>query len=458
MSTIPIGRRPRHVRRPETDGDEIDENADRGTLAAGTRLGSYRIEHLIAEGGMGSVYEAVHVILPRRAAIKVLHKYLLGKWSARERLFQEARILEAFCHPGLVKIFDAGILDDERPWLAMEYLEGLTVAHRIELHGKLDPLEVIDILGHTASALEAAHQAGVIHRDLKPENIMLVRAAGGTAVRVIDWGIARVHGEPTGKLTRANMTPGTPLYMSPEQARGKAVDGRSDIYTLGVIATEALTGVPPFEGESPLDVVVQHLTAEPPSLRSRRADLPEALDQLILAMLAKEPSDRPSLPAIRERLDAIGCALRADYEDVSIEMELDVDGDTDELIDSLEAIDAPLLGRPRWTPQSQPIVPGEGSDVVAGEITARPSRRRQAGSAETLGLVVTTLLTGIMLAVALMLPAFELGRGDVRSLAATASHTSALDRHTERHDHVNIAGAPSNVATSHAVDVAHHLQ
>jgi serine/threonine protein kinase len=436
----------------------VDENGDRGTLAAGTRLGSYRIEHLIAEGGMGSVYEAVHVILPRRAAIKVLHKYLLGKWSARERLFQEARILEAFCHPGLVKIFDAGVLEDERPWIAMELLEGLTVAQRIELHGKLDPLEVIEILGHTAAALEAAHRSGVIHRDLKPENIMLCRAACGTAVRVIDWGIARVDSEPTGRLTRANMTPGTPLYMSPEQARGKAVDGRSDIYTLGVIATEALTGVPPFEGESPLDVVVQHLTAEPPSLRSRRPELPAALDQLVLEMLAKEPSDRPSLSTIRERLDEIATAVRADYEEVSIEMELDVDSDTDELIESLEAIDAPLLGRPRWTPPSQPIVPGDGRDTVAGEIVARPARRRQAGSAETLGLIVTTLLTGIMLAVALMLPAFELGRSDVRSLAATASHTSALDRHTERTDHVNIAGEVANVATTQVVDVAHHLQ
>jgi serine/threonine protein kinase len=456
MSTLPIGRRPRHLRRSEPDDDEVDEKADRGLLAPGTRVGSYRIERQIADGGMGTVYEAVHVILPRRAAIKVLHRYLLGKWAARERLFQEARILELLCHPGLVEILDAGVLDDERPWIAMELLEGLTVAQRIELHGKLDTLEVIDILGRTAAALEAAHRAGVIHRDLKPENIMLCRGPGGTEVRVIDWGIARIHGDTSPRLTRANMTPGTPLYMSPEQARGKAIDGRSDIYTLGVIACEALTGQPPFAGETPLDVVVQHLTAEPPELRSRRPELPEALDQLVLAMLAKDPGDRPSLAEIREELDEIAAAIRADYEDVSIEMEIDVEVDADE--PTLEAFEAPLLGRTRWTPPSQPIVPGNGRDVVAGEILARPHRRNQAGKAETLGLVVTTLLTGIMLAVALALPAFELGRRDVRSLAATASHTSALDRHTERVEHVNIAGDGANVATSHVADLAHPLQ
>jgi serine/threonine protein kinase len=377
---------------------------------------------------MGTVYEAVHEVLPRRAAIKVLHGYLLGKWAARERLFQEARILDALDHPGLVSIFDAGVLDDDRPWIAMEYLEGLTVAQRLELRGRLDPSEVIEILDLTAAALEAAHRAGVIHRDLKPENIMLCRPGERGTVRVIDWGIARLAAEPSGRLTRANMTPGTPLYMSPEQARGKAVDGRSDIYTLGVIACEALTGQPPFSGETPLDVVIQHLTEDPPSLRSRRAELPEALDRLVLSMLAKEPGARPSIPVIRETLAAIAAgAPDTDYEDVSIEMEVDVDIDeaTDEVIESL------LLGPTRWTPQSQPIVPRAGRPAVAGEI---------------------------VLAFALALPALELGRGDVRSLAETASHTGALDRHTERWDHVNIAGQVANAATSHGDDVARHLQ
>jgi serine/threonine-protein kinase len=130
-----------------------------------------------------------------------------------------------------VRIYDVGMLDDDRPWIAMELVEGVTLAQRLTVHGHLSPLEVISILDGAAAALDAAHAKGVIHRDLKPENIMLTRGAGGLAVKVIDWGIARVQGEQTGRLTRANMTPGTPLYMSPEQARGKAIDGRSDIYS-----------------------------------------------------------------------------------------------------------------------------------------------------------------------------------------------------------------------------------
>ena len=452
MSTVPIGKRPRH-RSPvpeEIDDDVDDERADRGLLPVGALVGGYRVERPLADGGMATVYDAVHTVLPRRAAIKVLHRHLLGKWAARERLFQEARILEALQHPGIVKIYDAGVLDDDRPWIAMELVEGPTVAERLTLHRRLDAIEVIDLLDHTVAALEAAHKNGVIHRDLKPENIILCRSPSGIAVRVVDWGIARVLGEQNGRLTRANMTPGTPLYMSPEQARGKPVDGRSDIYTLGVIACEALTGVPPFVGESPLDVVVQHLTAEPPSLRSRRPELPESLERLVLEMLAKEACDRPSIATIRARLAEIAVELRdAAYEDLSIEMEIDLD-------DPPEPAPLPRrLARPRWTP---PIVPTSPRAAVAGEIVppAGPrARNRQAGKAETLALVISTLLTALMLAAALALPAFQLGRPPVRSLSTAASHAGALDRHTERVEPaVDLAKRP----TSQRIGVAHRLQ
>jgi serine/threonine-protein kinase len=345
---------------------------------------------------MGTVYEAVHVVLPRRAAIKVLHRHLLDKWAARERLFQEARILEELDHPGVVKIYDVGVLDDERPWIAMELLEGLTVAQRLTVRGKLDALEVIDLLDRALAALEVAHRAGVIHRDLKPENIVLCRTSCGPAVRVIDWGIARVAAEPPGRFTRTNMTLGTPLYMSPEQARGKHLDGASDVYALGVIAYEVLTGLPPFTGDSPLDVVIQHLTVPPPPLRTRRAEVPASLDRLVLAMLEKEPRRRPSIGAIRAELAVIADDLRdASYEEVSIELEIEIDDDVDT---------SPYLAGPRWTPLAQPIVPRPGHLAVAGEIGAR-----------------------------------------------------GLDRHTERQNLAPVAGEAANPATSPGVRVARDL-
>jgi eukaryotic-like serine/threonine-protein kinase len=385
------------------DDDLETDPIDRGVLGRGTIVGSYRIERLIAEGGMGSVYEAVHAVLPRRVAIKVVHRHLLDSWSARERLFQEARILEALDHAGLVRLYDAGLLGDEsRPWLAMELLDGVTLAQCITVHGKMAPLEVVEVLDQVAAALDTAHQIGVVHRDLKPENVIIHRDGDELVCKVIDWGIARVSGVPSGRLTAANMTPGTPLYMSPEQARGKLVDGRSDIYTLGVIASEALAGEPPFQGDSPLDVVVQHLTIEPPVLRGR-VDIPAELDELILEMLAKEPEDRPSLPEVRHRLAAVAAALRApprgvddDYEEMTLEIELVADPR------------GAALPAPAWTPPRVIASTGDRHEA-AGEIrTTRRLRRSQLGRSDLPGLIVTALLTAVMLALALALPAFEL--------------------------------------------------
>jgi serine/threonine protein kinase len=339
-----------------SDEEEPDfEYGDRGELAPGTLVGSYRIERALAEGGMAMIYEAVHTILKRHAAIKVMHKFLEGKWATRERLLQEARILDAIDHPGVVRIYEAGELADGRAWLAMELIEGVTLSQRITVHGALDALEVVNVLAETAGALAAAHAGGVVHRDLKPENLILTRKDGRLAVKVIDWGIARIEDEADRRLTRQNMTPGTPYYMSPEQARGKPVDGRSDIYTLGVIATEALTGALPFEGDSALDVVVKHLTAEPPTLRSRMPELPEALDRLVLAMLRKDPAMRPSLEQVQERLEALAVELRE--EEISVEIEIDVDVDDDEPAPS---------PRMRWTPNGVPSVDEDG--VIVGEI------------------------------------------------------------------------------------------
>jgi serine/threonine-protein kinase len=379
-----------------------DAQDDRGVLAVGTMVGMYRIERAIAEGGMATVYEGAHCILPRRAAIKVLHRHLLGKWGARERLFQEARILDSLDHPGLVRLHDAGILDDNRPWLAMELLEGATLAQLISVHRQLETVEVCDLLGKVAVALDAAHSAGIVHRDLKPENIIIVRKDGELRSKIVDWGIARIDCDPSTRITRADMTPGTPLYMSPEQARGKTLDGKSDVYALGVIAFEALTGRLPFEGESPLDIVIQHLTAEPPLVRDRRADVPVALETLIATMLRKEPENRPTLAEVEVALLAIREGRAAD-------VEIDVDVDDEEITMEIEIemeADAPLLSM-RWTPEAPcyAIVKSDEQPFVSGEIVDLPRRRSgQSGKADVLGLAFTAMVTALMLAAAIALP------------------------------------------------------
>src|SRR5690349_2996370 len=160
---------------------------DRGVLASGTLVGSYVIERELADGGMGTIYEATHRILRRRVALKVLHRHLLEHCAAAERLTQEARILEDVQHSGVVGVHDAGYLADGRPWLAMELLTGITLAQRLERARRLDVREVVTILRSLVETLGVAHARGVVHRDLKPDNIIVVKGGNGSQVKLIDW-------------------------------------------------------------------------------------------------------------------------------------------------------------------------------------------------------------------------------------------------------------------------------
>jgi serine/threonine protein kinase len=277
-------------------------------LAPGSLVGDWRIDGKIGEGGMGSVHAATHPVIGKRAAIKVVRSEMLRSPGMAERFVQEARAANQIDHPSVVDIFDIGQLADGRPYLVMELLRGRTLGERME-QGRMSPLDAIDVLQQIADALVAAHAHGVIHRDLKPDNIYLNDGpSGAVVVKIVDWGIAKLRDDQAPRsvsLTTSGVILGTPQYVSPEQARGKNLDERSDIYSLGVIAYEMFLEGPPFVAESVADMVSMHLREPPPPPSDVWPDIPPQLEALLLAMLEKDVAARPTLVTIMETLRSV---------------------------------------------------------------------------------------------------------------------------------------------------------
>ncbi len=247
---------------------------------------------------MGSVYLAEHPGIGRRVAVKVLHKNYTRDEHLLARFLNEARAANAIRHPNIIEILDSGMLADGTPFLVMELLEGESLGTRLRQNGALPIAKAVDFAYQTASALGAAHAKGIVHRDLKPDNLFVVPDLHDTnreRIKVLDFGIAKLQqGSVADSVkTRTGTLMGTPIYMSPEQCRGtRTVDHRSDIYSLGVIFYEMLVGQPPFVSEGFGDLVNMHLNVPPASARSKRAEIPLALDALVMKMLAKNPEDR----------------------------------------------------------------------------------------------------------------------------------------------------------------------
>jgi serine/threonine-protein kinase len=279
-------------------------------LMGSTIDGRYEVIELLGEGGMGRVYSVLHTGLGRLFALKALRRELARDEELSQRFIREAKAMASVRHPHIVEITDFGRLPDNVPYFVMEMLVGETLAQVIKDTGCVPVARGIPILEQVASALAAAHEAGVVHRDLKPENIFLVgsgkgRDADGTSpassgrgrnleddVRVVDFGAAKIIG--SSQVTRNGVVFGTPYYMSPEQASGAQVDTRTDIYSLGVIMYEMFTGKVPFEGDTYMNVLTQHIFAEPdyPSVRSPMGTSLGALDQVTLTCMAKKPEKR----------------------------------------------------------------------------------------------------------------------------------------------------------------------
>jgi streptogramin lyase len=257
------------------------------TLGIGSEVLGYRVEALAGQGGMGVVYRALDQRLKRTVALKLIAPDLALDERFRERFARESELAMALEHPNVVPIYDAGEFD-ERLYLVMRFVEGTDLRSLLRAEGALEPGRAVAIVSQIANALDAAHVRGLVHRDVKPSNVLL---DVDEHVYLADFGLTRRSGESSAPSGDARSL-GTPAYLAPEQIEGRAIDGRADVYSLGCLIYECLTGAPPFAGSSRLAVAWAHLEEEPPRPTRQNVELPDAIDEVVRRAMAKAPDDR----------------------------------------------------------------------------------------------------------------------------------------------------------------------
>ncbi len=368
----------------------------------GTDLdGRYHIEDLLGKGGMGAVMRARHLFMDQEVAIKVLRPTLASDPNAARRFVREARGTLKVESEHAVKVLDFAITDDGLLYMVLELLDGRTVGAEIYDDGALPLRRALRIARQVCDALGAAHRVGLVHRDLKPDNIMLVRRGGDPDhVKVLDFGLAKVMEHAGNRalsmaaLTQGDIVFGTPDYMAPEQALGQPLDGRADLYALGVTLFEMLTGRPPFIGQ-PMAVLADHVRTPPPTVRSMAPtlDVPAEVERLVARCLAKDPAARPPTAA----------ALAAEI--AAIEHQLGVAGRRGANVETLDltvdAVAAALATRPVPPPAAAAPRPHPASGTVTGPWSPtddEPARRNRA----PVVVLAVALIAAAILVVAVM--------------------------------------------------------
>ncbi len=359
------------MNKPDPSRSSMDTSASWGQLDAaprgrdltGANLGDFQVERLLGRGGMGEVYLARQLSLNREVALKVLRPDLLTNPTYIARFEAESWSAAKLNHPNIVHIYTVGISEGLR-FIAMEYVQGTNLREYLTRKGTPELLQAISIMRQAGAAVGAAGEVGLVHRDIKPENLLLTRKG---QVKVADFGLCRDLDSDRHHVTQTGITLGTPLYMSPEQARGMAMDHRSDLYSLGVTYYHMLAGQPPFRADTALALAMKHVSDAPVDLAVHRPDLPPDLTKMVMRLMAKSPSDRyqsaaemlRTLAKVREALQITALTGTAG---VAI---------TDRIDPSLSKVEAVQASR------EHPKVSGEASSVVlevAGWLTW-PSRK-----------------------------------------------------------------------------------
>ncbi|MEV5851636.1 MULTISPECIES: protein kinase domain-containing protein [Streptomyces] len=286
----------------------MSQDGAQGRYAGGAVAGGrYQLRDLLGEGGMASVYLAYDSALDRQVAIKTLHTELGREQSFRERFRREAQAVAKLQHTNIVSVFDTG--EDElggalMPYIVMEYVEGQplgsVLAADIRTHGAMPADKALKVTADVLAALETSHEMGLVHRDIKPGNVMMTKRG---IVKVMDFGIARAMQSGVTSMTQTGMVVGTPQYLSPEQALGRGVDARSDLYSVGIMLFQLLTGRIPFDADSPLAIAYAHVQEEPVAPSSINRSVTPAMDALVARALKKNPNERfPSAAAMRDEI------------------------------------------------------------------------------------------------------------------------------------------------------------
>jgi len=284
--------------------------SDSGALTGMTLDQKYYLESKIGFGGMGTVYRASRLLIGDWAAVKVLHPDQMADPQAVERFRREAQTAARLKHPNVVAVYDFGVSSEGLNYQVMELAEGESLRSLVERQGTLAETSAAEIIRQVCAALDEAHRQGIVHRDIKPENILVQTITGGLHVKVLDFGIAALRDVKAGRLTRTGALVGTPQYMSPEHCLGEELDGRSDIYSLGIVLFEMLTSVVPFDSPTPTAIVVKHVNDPPPAPRALNPKISPAVESVALRALEKRRDARPQTAGemARELIVAAGGA------------------------------------------------------------------------------------------------------------------------------------------------------
>lgn len=288
------------------------------TWRIGTVLGgTYRLDSIIGTGSVGTVFRAWHLTLEKVIAVKVIYTHLSANRTAVKRFEREARAASHLNHPNCIEVLDFGLEEDGAHYMVMEFVDGYDLAQLLTDEFPIGQARVVNIMRQVALALDLAHSEGIVHRDLKPENVMVTQShrVHPDMVTVLDFGIAKLlvssKVSKDSFQTLTGMVPGTPHYMSPEQARGEELDGRSDIYAIGVILYELITGQAPFDSPAPMRIIAMHLSQAPRPPRELFSNIFPDLEDLIMECLAKKRDARPADACkLAQRLEEVGQKMR----------------------------------------------------------------------------------------------------------------------------------------------------